>query len=638
MSSLWTKEERRAWRWPVQQTPAQWAEQCRILGDDETSEPGPYRFDRTPYWREVLDKLADPTVEEIVCVKGAQVGWSELCRNAIGYWIDRDPAPILVLAPDRMMAQAYRDERLEPLFKHTPAVGRHLGTRAWDATKFRIKLNTCSLFITWAGSKSGAKSRPIGRLICEEPDEYPAFSSTGGDPLSKAEKRLTTYRDKGRAKLLVGGTPTTRSANCWKRWELCGARYWLWVPCPHCGRYQRLEWKRVKWPKIEGSETSSAKAKRLRDNDLAWYECEHCQQRIEDRHKPTMLRGGRWLTEDQTVTEDGRTVGPITRSKRIGFSLSCLYSPWVSFSQLAAEWLESQNDIEALADFINQRLAEPWEQTVAAPREDEFSNKAEAARHMRLPVGVVPSWAGALFLTVDVQQNGMWLVLRAWGHAYRSRLIWYGFVRSFDEVYTRATALYKVEDGRSCRVSLCLIDSGGGTAADARESRTQEVYRFCERAPGLLIPIKGASNEQLRTVRSSPYAKTADGRPVPLFTVHTQRCKDELMRLVRNGDGWELNEGVEPDYLRQMTSEHKVRRADGSMLWIQKGSAENHCWDAEVYQVAAADPDLGRVGLIPPPATAAAAPSQTPAPTTESAEQVIESKETFNPFGTGRRW
>src|SRR5947209_334637 len=74
-------------------TPAEWAERCRVLSTEETSEPGPYSFDRTPYWRFVCDLVARVGVEEVVCLKGAQIGWSEVCRNLLGYWIDLDPGP-----------------------------------------------------------------------------------------------------------------------------------------------------------------------------------------------------------------------------------------------------------------------------------------------------------------------------------------------------------------------------------------------------------------------------------------------------------------------------------------------------------------------------------------------------------------
>jgi phage terminase large subunit GpA-like protein len=71
--------------------------------------------------------------EEIVCLKGAQIGWSELCRN-IARLLDRPgPRPVLILMPDQKSAEDFREERIEPLMKHTrpsaarqrPRVGQH---------------------------------------------------------------------------------------------------------------------------------------------------------------------------------------------------------------------------------------------------------------------------------------------------------------------------------------------------------------------------------------------------------------------------------------------------------------------------------------------------------------------------------
>jgi phage terminase large subunit GpA-like protein len=465
------------------------------------------------------------------------------------------------------------------------------------------------VYFAYSGSKTGTKSRPIRYLLCEEPDEFVDFSSKGGDPLSKAEKRLTTYRDKGLSRILLGGTPTTRKGVSWKRWELCAVRYHFWVPCPHCGVYQLLTWNQVKYERAAAGESIAQHSERIKSTGAAWYECssDKCKQKIHDHHKPGMLRAGKWATEDQVVTPDGRIVGPERSAKRVGVKISCLYSPWVTFAILASEWIEAQGDVESLADFINQRLAEPFEQQVEAPKEDEFTAKRDRAIHENIKPGIIPTWSGALYLTVDVQMEGMWCLVVAWGYRYRSRLIWYGFVRSWDEVYDLAVhRLWPVENSeQQVRVQLCLIDSGGGTALDHRESRTQEVYRFVERGPGFFIPIKGASADQIRTIRASPTAKDSTGKPVPLYTINTQRLKDELMRLVRVAPGAEgemqFHCEVENEFLAQMTSEHKVREPDGRLVWKRKGSMPNHLWDDWVYQVAAADPDLGAVGRIPSP-------------------------------------
>src|SRR5687768_11709027 len=84
-----------------QWTPSQWAERApRKLGKDETSEPGDWRNDRTPYLVGIMDAAAEPGVDEVVVVKGAQVGYSEATRNLLGYWVDLDPGPCLIVMPD----------------------------------------------------------------------------------------------------------------------------------------------------------------------------------------------------------------------------------------------------------------------------------------------------------------------------------------------------------------------------------------------------------------------------------------------------------------------------------------------------------------------------------------------------------
>ena len=43
-----------------------------------------------------MDSVNDPMVEDIVIMSSAQVGKTELLLNIIGYYIDYDPAPMLV--------------------------------------------------------------------------------------------------------------------------------------------------------------------------------------------------------------------------------------------------------------------------------------------------------------------------------------------------------------------------------------------------------------------------------------------------------------------------------------------------------------------------------------------------------------
>ena len=550
----------------------------------------------TPYWRFVCDLAANPIVEEIVCIKGAQVGWSEVCRNLMGYWIDLDPGPVMVLMPDQKSAEDFRDERVEPLMRNTPAVKRHVTQRVWDSTKHRIKFDTCSVFFVWAGSKTGTKSKPIRRLICEEPDEYPPFSSTGGDPLSKAEKRLTTYRATGRSTLLLGGTPTRRQGNTWKRWELCAARYHIWLPCPHCGKYQVLRWKQVKWPDV-GETDLRKRAERIKVGNLAYYECEHCVQPIYDHQKPRMLRRGVWATEDEVVLEDGRVVGPTVEARRVGVSVPSLYSPDLTFGELAAEFLEAQGDPNALADFVNQRLAEPFEEQRAKTEPTIIAAKAKDGPQAML----FPKWATHLIATADTQgvdeKTGyFWYVIRAWAPGFKSQLVDHGVCHSKPELIER------------CLDRPIPAEVGGtvlpqGLFPDANGPRLNEVYQLSQGDPRI-HPCRGAAKATTWMVQERPQ-KAHD---VVLWLIDTEQSKDLLHQLIHDPDPtrWmpnrdvidhvRLKDGAPFDavatssiYCSQMAAESKVFDPRlNRETWVEIVKNNNHLYDCEHMQCAVA--------------------------------------------------
>ena len=597
-------------------TPSEWAEKYRVLSPDESDEPGPYSFDRTPYWREVCDWFTK-NVEEIVCLKGAQVGWSDLNRNLMGFCIDIDPGPAMVLMPDQKSAEDFRVERIEPLIKNTPAIGRHLSDKRRDNTKHRIRFATMSLFMVWAGSKTGTKSRPIRYLFCEEPDEYPQFSSTGGDPLAKAEKRLTVAASKGRSRKVIGGTPTTRRGNVWKRWEMCTAKMHYWVPCPHCNGYQELHWKGVKWPDLNEPDRKK-RAEKIKTDSLAYYECEHCKEAIRDHHKPPMLRRGIWASEDQAVTRDGRVVGREITARRIGFFLPSTYSPWVAFSQLAEEWLNAQDDVQSLCDFVNQRLAQPFEEQREKTEPSIFHNKSRGAG----PAKIIPSWATDVISTADTQggrgEPTYWYwVTRAWARGFRSQLVDYGIANSKEELLDSTLRReYTWEDHGATTPAQLMIDSGG--------DRTFEVYQIAQMDTYRIHPVKGASHDsrgRFTGGTSMATVKYQKAHGVSLLMVDTQASKDQLYRLIHDPDvtRWMPHNAIDDNYADQMSAEAKVfDPLKGFEEWKPRQGFEknNHYWDCEQYQVAAA----WHYGLGGPPVKAIAAPPATQTPSERADE------------------
>ena len=70
--------------------------------------------------RGVMDAVSDPTVRQVVVMSAGQVGKTEVLLNMIGFHVDQDPAPILVVQPTLSMAQAFSKDRLAPMLRDTP--------------------------------------------------------------------------------------------------------------------------------------------------------------------------------------------------------------------------------------------------------------------------------------------------------------------------------------------------------------------------------------------------------------------------------------------------------------------------------------------------------------------------------------
>lgn len=610
----WTEAERRAWAWPKALKPSEWAERYRILPAHVSAEPGPWRGERTPYLTGIIDSLQEPGIEGIVVCKAAQVGFSEMVRNALGFFIDHEPGPTLFVMPDQKSAEDLMEERLKPLLEFTPAVERHVTNRAWDVKKTTIRLDSMSVYMAWSGSSVGMKSRPIRYLFLEEPDDYAKMTGAAGDPISKGLKRITTYSAKGKARVILGGTPTVRSNNVMQWFERCGERRYFWIPCPHCQGYQRLVWgdtgagPGVKWPKRNEGETNSRYAARIEAEDLAYYRCEHCLKRITHAQKIDVLRRGMWANEDQVVI-DGHISGPASKHpKWVAFHLSALYSPWVRFSQMVGEWIMAQDNRLALEDFLNQRLAEPFEEIVSSSDAPQIIEKGKLGGLPR----IIPQWCQLLVATADTQKDWFALCIRAWGWDYRSKLIYYGTVQTFDELYRSALESQFAVEGTQTLIKpfALLIDSGG--------DRTDEVYQFALRDAGRIFPTKGAS-----WAMRKPWTLSHLPNGVGLRSIDTNFYKDMLTRLIKHEDPakWTAHNEITEQYALEMTSEIKVvDRKSGKYVWKKLAAGRrNEAWDTETLQCAAAD--MANLGAIP----------QQP-----SAPKPAESS--FNPLSYGGKW
>ncbi len=547
---------------PEDLTVSQWAERYRVLDEKSSAMPGLWRNSITPYLVGIMDEFNNYETEEIIFVKPTQVGGTEALQNAIGYIIDEDPAPTMIVYPTDTLGKETSENRLQPMLESSPSLTKHFVKHR--SQKDALQFDNMYISIAGSNSPSGLASKPIKYLFLDEVDKYPPAGTKEADPISLAKERTKTFRGR---KIYSCSTPTLRSGHIWKMKEAADVERHYFIPCPHCAEYIELLFAQIRWPGKESGLSYSDRAAQ------AVYICQKCGAVISEAEKKQALINGEW-----------RAVRSSTRIARtIAFWINTLYSPFTSFAQIAKEFMDSKDDPDKLHNFANSWLAEPWEDTKLKTNSDLVME-----RQTTVPVYTVPDWAKLLTAGVDVQENCLYWSIRAFGDYITSQNIAHGQAFSWNELLEIMNLEYRKEDGTAMMVALALIDSG---------DQTDDVYNFCAENSDWAYPCKG-TDSMLNHYKISTVNKTGSkAYGMTLVLVDGGKYKDLIaarMRLDNGAKSWMVYADCDREYAEQVTAEHKVveRNSKGKerYVWRKKQShADNHYLDCEVYSMAAAD-------------------------------------------------
>ena len=547
---------------PENITVSEWADKYRILDARSSAMPGPWRTEHTPYLKEIMDEFNNYETEEIIYVKPTQVGGTECLQNMVGYIVQQDPAPTLIVYPTDKLAESISENRLQPMMKSAPTLRNKFNEN--DSQKLELQFDGMYLSLAGSNSPSSLASKAIRYLFLDEVDKYPGASRKEADPISLARERTKTFHNR---KIFITSTPTIREGHIWREKEDADIEKHYFVPCPHCGEYIELKMKQIQFPDKEGMSYADRA-------EFAVYVCQECGCLITDKDKPEMLRKGEW----RVVRENTKF------SRKVAFWMNTLYSPFVRFSEIAKAFLTSKDDPEEFQNFVNSWLAEPWEDTKLKTSVDLVLERQTEYEEF-----VVPEWAKLLTAGVDVQENCLYWSIRAWGDYLTSQNIAHGQAQSFREVERIMNLEYRMPDSTPVVVALALIDSGNDT---------DTVYDFCANNSDWALPSKGSSNTMLSHYRLSKVNKSGSKAfGMNLVLVDTGKYKDIIAGRMQKPNGvgsWMVYQGCDAEYATQVTSEQKVNVRNGrgqvKQQWRQKTShAANHYLDCEVYALCAAD-------------------------------------------------
>ena len=578
----------RAWRRGMRPDPdltvSGWADRHRWLSSRASAEPGRYRTARTPYLRDIMDALSPGhPAQRVSFMKAAQVGATEAGNNWIGFVIHHAPGPMLAVLPTVEMAKRASRGRIDPLIADSAALSERVSpARSRDAGNSMLSKEFPGglLVLTGANSATGLRSMPARYVFLDEVDAYPASADEEGDPVTLAEARTTTFAH--RRKLFMVSTPTIRGLSRIERAFEASDQRRYYVPCPHCGAMQWLQFERLRWAK--------------RRPETAAYHCEGCDRPIAEHHKTDMLARGEW-----------RATAVPADPKAIGFHLSALYSPigWKSWEQIARDWLAAQGSDEMLRAARNTLLGETWVESGDAPDWQRLADRREVF------AAQIP--AGGLFLTAgaDVQKDRIEVDVWAWGRGLQSWLVDHVVIaggpddpQCWEALTGLLSRTWAHEHGALMTLAKLAIDTGYESAAVHGWARSQGFAQ--------VAPVKGLEGFNRATPVSGPtfVDATLGGRRLRrgarLWSVATATFKAETyrhLRLERRSDEARaagaphppgtihLPDWADSEWLKQLVAEQLVtirnKRGYARQEW-QKMRERNEALDARVYARAAA--------------------------------------------------
>lgn len=552
-----------------------WADKYRKLSMGASAEPGQWHTSRAEFQREIMNSVNDPTIQDIVIKSSAQVGKTEIILNICGYFMDYEPAPILVIQPTIEMGETFSKDRLAPMIRDTEVLRKKVKeprTKDSDNTIMHKTFPGGHITIAGANSPASLASRPIQILLCDEIDRYPASAGSEGDPLKLGEKRTKTFWNRKKIKV---STPTIAGYSKIDKEYMLGTQEEWSAKCPNCGKYQPYEFKRIEFATVE-------------------MKCLYCNEGFSEREWKAQPH--KWVAAN-----------PEVKRKR-SFHLNELCSPWATWEEIIEEFKNANDDVkktgstEALKVFVNTTLGETWEERGDGADDTDLLKRRETYTS-EIPNGVLVLTAG-----VDVQDDRLEVEIVGWTRGHESWGIYKKVIQSdpsLDKTWKELEDLYDTEmyfqNGTALMIAAMCIDTGG--------HHTNRVYKFIKEMSKKnknIYGIKGYSDTPgipLIYKRTKVDIKNKDGKVIDhteIWILGVDAGKEDIvswLKVKEVGAGYchfpdNKERGYNQTYMQGITSEEKVQKFVKNKLkimWVKKAGVRNEPLDLRNYAYAAVE-------------------------------------------------
>lgn len=527
--------------------------------------------------------------------------------------MDQRPEETMFATPDETNCKGVFG-RFWKMIEHCPRL-RDQAPKAIRQSKTQIRLKRSVCHGAWPRGKSRLADKSIRVGVGNEIDKwFVENTSTEGDPIQRFRKRGAEFPDR---KFILESTPSIKGRSAIEAGRLQSTNHRYHVPCPHCFKFQPIEFGdgtkpgMIHYEKLPNGQTDRGLARRT-----AHYVCLHCEGRIDDIHRPWMMNRGVWVPQgcevDHERAMDARQLAPDDQSwlrgkpvnwgSDYGCQISVFYALFHGWGDIVDDFLSKCKKPKDLQQWINEDKGETWEAKKSKSTPEKVGEKLKTD----IPRRILPDWARLVTVTIDQQAADggfrLWVVM-AHGLNRSAHIVDYGMSQSLDEIWnTHIRNPYQhLDGGNPMMPHAAAADSGWDT---------KKTYDFCNAHPGMLA-IKGSSTDlggmpyRLAEVESGDYAGQQ------LLTVNTDFWETDLQarldeRIPREADSLALCAGSESDieFLSQLcngTIGDKIdNRGNAKLHWQKKDeNIANDFRDAVRYGLALAHTYIDQNGGFP---------------------------------------
>lgn len=545
--------------------------------------PGPYSRKRFPYFDEILRALSpDDPCRIVSFAKSAQLGGTVLANIFALGSMTMDPNDFLYTHPTEDNARRWSKTKLSRMIADIDVLSAAFPQRprdGLDSVLYKERRDgRGAIIISGANSPASLSMVSMPRQVQDDLSKWE--KNAAGDPEHQADTRSQAYEF---AKLFKISTPLVAPGCRITRNFEQGSREHPYVPCPHCGELQVLEWENM----LANLDPDRP--------ERAHFTCVACGAAIEETDRAHMMEGFEWRAHNSAARRIHRS-----------FWLWSAYSPLQSWERIARSWLRARGNAESERVFENDVLGLAHKATGEAPPWEALRDRATQSYYA---VGAIP--AGALLLTIgiDVQKDRVEWQAVAWGRDFRRYVVVYGVSPghvSEPECQARLDALLRQTwpnaAGRRVAADIAAIDGNAWT---------EDVWSWAKRHPrSFLIMVRGRAGDgapriaRVKRERNERTGKLLNyvGR---FFNFGADIFKDSLYRDLKKTDpaanGYvAFPRGLEDSYFQGLTAERRVvvssHHGFERFGWVKEPGAYNEPLDT-MNQAEAAATKWGVRGL-----------------------------------------